>query len=192
MRATALVAYGKYANKHGNSKFVIESLWPVLKNDLDYVSKYWNLTGFDLWEETKGSSFFTISASFRALSEGASFASSLGHSSSTYLTQAKNILCFLQSFWDTSANTIDADIANGRLLRLLDSGTTVGIIHGFDYKAGCDATTFQPCSDRALAHHYQWVNVFRTIYPLNTGKNAGEAVALGRYAPDAYYNGNPW
>lgn len=192
LRATALVAYGKYAKKHGNSKFVTESLWPVLKNDLDYVSQYWNLTGFDLWEETKSSSFFTISASFRALSEGASFASSLGHSNSKYLTQAKNILCYIQSFWDSSANAIEADIGSGRLLRLLDSGTTVGINHGFDYKAGCDATTFQPCSDRALAHHYAWVNVFRNLYPLNTGKKAGEAVAIGRYAPDAYYYGNPW
>ncbi|KAI8583012.1 hypothetical protein K450DRAFT_196587 [Umbelopsis ramanniana AG] len=192
LRATALVAYGKYAQKHNNKKFVTESLWPVLKNDLDYVTKYWNLTGFDLWEETSGSSFFTISASHRALFEGFSFASSLGHGNSSYLTQAKNILCYLQSFWDSDANVINADIANGKLLRDLDSGTTVGIIHGFDSEAGCDSTTFQPCSDRALAHHYALVNSFRNYYPVNNGKSSNEAVALGRYIHDVYYNGNPW
>ncbi|KAH8551114.1 glucoamylase [Umbelopsis sp. PMI_123] len=192
LRATALVAYGKYAQKHGNSKFVNDSLWPVLKNDLDYVTKYWNLTGFDLWEETNGSSFFTISASHRALFEGAAFASSIGHSNSSYLTQATNILCFLQSFWDSDSNVINADVANGKLLRNLDSGTTAGIIHGFDADAGCDAITFQPCSDRALAHHYALVNAFRGYYPINNGKTSSEAVALGRYLNDVYMNGNPW
>lgn len=192
LRATAFVSYGNYALKHGNSAFVTKTLWPILKNDLDYVTKYWNLTGFDLWEETMGSSFFTIGASYRALTEGAAFASKLGHSDSSYVKQAENILCYLQSFWDKSSNAIDADIANGGVMRVVDSGTTVGIIHGFDYKAGCDATTFQPCSDRALAHHYNLVNTFRPLYPLNNGKTAGEAVAIGRYAYDVYYSGNPW
>jgi glucoamylase len=192
LRSTALVAYGNYAQKHSNSTFVTETLWPILKNDLDYVTKYWNLTGYDLWEETLGSSFFTISASYRALTEGAAFASKLGHSSSSYIKQAENILCYLQSFWDKSANAVDADIANGGVMRVVDSGTTVGINHGFDYKAGCDATTFQPCSDRALAHHYNLASTFRPLYPLNNGKTAGEAFAIGRYAYDVYYSGNPW
>ena len=33
---------------------------------------------------------------------------------------------------------------------------------------------------------------FRSVYALNKGIAAGKAVAVGRYAEDVYYNGNPW
>ena len=51
---------------------------------------------FDLWEEIHSSSFFTTAVQHRSLREGASLANHLGQSSSTYSTQADNILCFLQ------------------------------------------------------------------------------------------------
>lgn len=33
---------------------------------------------------------------------------------------------------------------------------------------------------------------FRSIYTINSGIDEGTAVAVGRYAEDTYYNGNPW
>lgn len=33
---------------------------------------------------------------------------------------------------------------------------------------------------------------FRSVYAINKGIAAGKAVAVGRYAEDVYYNGNPW
>lgn len=33
---------------------------------------------------------------------------------------------------------------------------------------------------------------FRSVYNVNRGIAAGNAVAVGRYAEDSYYNGNPW
>lgn len=56
---------------------------------------------------------------------------------------------------------------------------------------GCDAATFQPCSDKALSNHKSTVDSFR-FYNLNKGVPAGQAVAVGRYSEDVYYNGNPW
>lgn len=64
-------------------------------------------------------------------------------------------------------------------------------IHTFDPDAGCDATTFQPCSDKALANHRAVVDSFR-VYPLNRDAPVGTAIAVGRYAEDVYYGGNPW
>jgi hypothetical protein len=57
-------------------------------------------------------------------------------------------------------------------------------------RAGCDATTFQPCSDKALSNLKVYVDSFRSIYPLNSGISATSAVAVGRYPEDVYYNGN--
>jgi glucoamylase len=74
----------------------------------------------------------------------------------------------------------------------IDSNTVLGSIHTFDPAAGCDATTFQPCSDKALANLLVYVNSFRSVYPINNGIPLNEAVAVGRYKEDVYYNGNPW
>jgi glucoamylase len=48
------------------------------------------------------------------------------------------------------------------------------------------------CSDRALANHKAVTDAFRSIYAINSGIAQGVAVAVGRYAEDTYYNGNPW
>jgi len=75
----------------------------------------------------------------------------------------------------------------------LDSNTILGSIHTFDPAAGCDAATFQPCSDKALANLKVYVDSFRGgVYSINNGIAANEAIAIGRYFEDVYYNGNPW
>lgn len=52
--------------------------------------------------------------------------------------------------------------------------------------------TISRCSDRALANHKAVTDSFRSIYTINSGKPQGVAVAVGRYAEDTYYGGNPW
>jgi glucoamylase len=76
---------------------------------------------------------------------------------------------------------------NGR-----DANSVLTSIHNFDPAVGCDANTFQPCSDRALSNHKAYVDSFRSIYRINSGIPQGQAVAVGRYSEDVYFNGNPW
>lgn len=73
-----------------------------------------------------------------------------------------------------------------------DANTVLASIHTFDPTAGCDDTTFQPCSPRALANHKVYTDSFRSVYSINSGIAQGKAVAVGRYPEDSYYNGNPW
>jgi glucoamylase len=73
-----------------------------------------------------------------------------------------------------------------------DANTLLGSIHTFDPAAGCDASAFQPCSDRALANHKVVTDSFRSIYSINSGIAEGTAVAVGRYPEDSYQGGNPW
>jgi glucoamylase len=50
LRATAMIAYAQYLLGKGNSSAVTNIIWPIVQNDLSYVSSNWNQTGFDLWE----------------------------------------------------------------------------------------------------------------------------------------------
>jgi len=58
-----MTTYANWLISNGYKSTASTLLWPIIKNDLAYVAQYWNQTGFDLWEEVQGSSFFTTQAS---------------------------------------------------------------------------------------------------------------------------------
>lgn len=123
--------------------------------------------------------------------QGAAIATTLGKSCNACSAVAPTILCFLQNFW-SSSGYIDANINvnDGRTGK--DANTLISSISTFDPAVGCDSVTFQPCSDKALANHKAVTDSFRSVYAINSGIAEGSAVAVGRYAEDVYYNGNPW
>ncbi|KAH7040448.1 glycoside hydrolase family 15 protein [Microdochium trichocladiopsis] len=193
LRAIAMIGYSKWLVANGYSSTASSAVWPVIKNDLAYVVQYWNKTGFDLWEEVNGSSFFTTAAQHRALVEGSALAKSLGTTCPGCDAIAPQILCFQQSYWTTNLGgyaRANINVNTGRQER--DANSILASIHSFDPVLGCDAATFQPCSDRALSSHKVVVDSFRSIYSINSGIPTGYAVAVGRYSEDVYYNGNPW
>ncbi|KAF3766372.1 glycoside hydrolase family 15 /Carbohydrate-binding module family 20 [Cryphonectria parasitica EP155] len=192
LRSIALISYSNWLIDNGYESTVTSILWPIIENDLNYVSEYWNQTGYDLWEEIDGSSFFTLANQHRSLVEGATLASYLGKSSTAYTNVAPQVLCFLQSFWSSSSGYILANINvnDGRTGK--DANTLLASISTFDPAAGCDEATFQPCSDKALANHKVVTDSFRTVYSINSGIAEGTAVSVGRYPEDVYQNGNPW
>ncbi|TBU27148.1 glucoamylase [Dichomitus squalens] len=193
LRSTAIITYANWLLANGNgTSYVQNTLWPIIKLDLDYVQNNWNSSTFDLWEEINSSSFFTTAVQHRALRQGATFANAVGQSSVAdgYTTQANNLLCFLQSYWNPSAGYVTSNTGGGRSGK--DSNSVLASIHTFDVDAGCDAATFQPCSDKALSNLKVYVDSFRSVYSINNGIASNAAVAVGRYPEDVYFNGNPW
>ncbi|KAJ7264437.1 glucoamylase G2 [Mycena haematopus] len=190
LRSTSIITYANWLLKNTTASNVLTTLWPAIKLDLDYVAANWNQTGFDLWEEIDSSSFFTTAVQHRSLRQGAALATALGQDASTYTAQADNILCFLQSYWNPTGGYITANTGGGR--SGIDANTALASIHTFDPAAGCDANTFQPCSDKALSSLKVYVDSFRSIYSLNSGLAANAAAATGRYPEDVYQGGNPW
>lgn len=188
LRATALIAYARYLISKGQTSTVKSIIWPIVQNDLSYVTQYWNQTTFDLWEEIDSSSFFTTGVQYRALVEGSALASQIGTSCSNCASQAPLILCFFQSYWTGSYAL--SNTGGGRSGK--DANSILTSIHLFDPSASCDATTFQPCSDKALANHKVVTDSFRSIYAINSGIPQGTGVAVGRYPEDNYQGGNPW
>ncbi|KXN88099.1 Glucoamylase [Leucoagaricus sp. SymC.cos] len=190
LRATTLIQYAKWLIANDNTSYVTDKVWPVIKLDLDYVAANWNQTGFDLWEEISSSSFFTTAVQLRTLKEGAALAQKLGQSAADYDKQIPNVYCFLQSYWNPTDNYVTSNTGGSRSGK--DANSIIASIYNFDASVGCDATTFQPCSDKALANHKAYVDSFRSIYTINNGIAPNTAVATGRYPEDVYYSGNPW
>lgn len=190
LRAIAMSQYAKWLIDNGYPKTAQEVVWPVIRNDLYYTAQYWNQTGFDLWEEVSGASFFTTISQYRALVEGSNLAAQLQTTCKACDEIAPHILCFVQSYWSNSGYVISNTQNNaGRSGK--DGNSILGSIHSYDPRLGCDATTFQPCSDKALSNHKAVTDSFRS-WPINNGVPQGTAVAVGRYIEDVYYNGNPW
>ena len=190
LRATALIAYARWLLDDDQPSTVTSVLWPIIRNDLSYIGQYWNQTGFDLWEETSGSSFFTVAAQYRALVEGAALAARIDQACPACESQAPELLCFLQGFWEGEYILANINEDNGRTRK--DCGSVLSTIQTFDPDAGCDDATFQPCSSRALSNHKVVTDSFRSIYGINSGVNNSSAVAVGRYPEDVYMGGNPW
>jgi glucoamylase len=190
LRATALTLYANWLVANGGSAQATNTVWPVIAKDLAYAVRYWNQTGFDLWEEINGSSFFTLSATHRALVEGAALAATLKKTCDGCSSAAPQVLCFLQSFWTGSYIDSNINVNDGRTGK--DANSLISSIHTFDPNSKCTDATFQPCSSRALANHKAVTDSFRSVYAVNKGIAQGKAVAVGRYSEDVYYNGNPW
>ncbi|KAJ5737957.1 Glucoamylase [Penicillium malachiteum] len=190
LRAIAMITYSNYLVSRGKKSDVVNIMWPIISNDLAYVGQYWNETGFDLWEEQDGSSFFTLAVQHRALVQGAALAKTIGKTCSACSSQASQVLCFLQSFWN--GEYITANINMDTTRTGIDASSVLGSIHTFDPEASCDDSTFQPCSSRALANHKVYVDAFRSIYKVNDGIKEGSAANVGRYPEDVYQGGNPW
>ncbi|KAL8942854.1 MAG: hypothetical protein Q9211_001217 [Gyalolechia sp. 1 TL-2023] len=190
LRATALIAYSRWLLSHGSESNLSTTIWPIISNDLNYVGQYWNRTGFDLWEEVDGSSFFTTAVQHRALVEGQALAEQIGKTCTACESQAPQVLCFLQSFWNGDFVVSNINDQKGRSGK--DANSILGSIHTFDPTAACDDPTFQPCSPRALANHKAVTDSFRSAYSINLGIPEGTAVAVGRYIEDVYMGGNAW
>ena len=86
------------------------TLIPIIEADLNYVQAYWNQTGFDLWEEVRGTSFFTTAVQHRALVEGAAFFASIGKPRPTFAATADSVLCFLQSYWNEERGFVISNV----------------------------------------------------------------------------------
>jgi glucoamylase len=77
LRAIAFMNLCAYLLKIGKKSDVTEIYWSLILNDLKYVGEYWNETGYDLWEEVHGNSFFTINSQNRELVQGGKLAKAI-------------------------------------------------------------------------------------------------------------------
>ena len=181
----------------------------VVKADLEYVSHYWNESGFDLWEEVEGLHFFTLMVSARSLREGSDLAQAFGDSGAAewYQEQAGFIENILSKFWNPNKGHLVETLWSKR--SGLDCGLLLGSLHALPADGSDDEGIYPPWSDEILVSLLALTRDQRDRFPINsnpseeqdedTERLAFEGTGIGRYPEDVYdgygtsnRGGNPW
>lgn len=182
----------------------------VIKADLEYVSHFWNQSGFDLWEEVEGLHFFTLITSARSLREGAQLAAAFNDHGAAewYAQQAGYIENLLRKFWNKNKGHLVETLWSKR--SGLDCGLLLGSLHALPADGSEDEAVFPPWSDEILISLLALSRDQRDRFPINSSPSdeqgngeveewAFEGTGIGRYPEDVYdgygtsnRGGNPW
>ncbi|KAF2188252.1 glycoside hydrolase family 15 protein [Zopfia rhizophila CBS 207.26] len=178
----------------------------TIKADLEYVSHFWNQSGFDLWEEIEGLHFFTVMVQLRALREGVDLAAAFNDvgAADWYSQQAGYLSSFIRKFWNQKKGHLIETLDPSR--SGLDCGLLLGSIHGYLTPSSNYPPLYAPYSDEVLVSLLALVQDQRTRFPINAAPSSSdqdidvlEGVGIGRYPEDVYdgygtshRGGNPW
>ncbi len=168
----------------------------ILQTDLRYILTNFQVPSFDLWEEVKGDHFYTRLVQMAALRAG------LDHFDpgwniprqdlQTAITSLQNDLDLHwrsdKKYFSATLNRVEG--AEAYKFTDLDTAVILGVLH-----ANLDSDNFSVRDDRVLATASQLETVFLAIYNVNANTYSTPypvAPAIGRYADDVYFGGNPW
>lgn len=185
----------------------------AIKADLEYVSHFWNQSGFDLWEEVEGLHFFTLMVSARSLREGSHLARAFGDlgAADWYTLQAGYIENLLTKFWNKQKGHLVETLWSKR--SGLDCGLLLGSLHALPAEDSDDDAVYPPWSDEILVSLLALTTDQRDRFPINSSpwssfddvaeedfddEQPFEGTGIGRYPEDKYngytttQHGNPW
>ncbi|KAI0267069.1 Six-hairpin glycosidase-like protein [Gloeopeniophorella convolvens] len=197
-RAAILIKYAEWLTEpeQNNGTWVADVLWPAIDLDLQWISMHWNRSSWDLWSPPVwGGSYWTASLQYRALRAGARLGRKMGrgYGTATYESHASTILDYLQSFWNNDggymAETTETNVETGGRSGLGSAPLMVSVLN-FDPTLGCDAATFQPCSDRALSTLKVLGDAYRKRFSINQNVPVNDPVLLGRFLEDEHLGGH--
>jgi len=178
LRATTLMLWGNRSNN-------AESVWSLVKTDLDWVAQNWKVQGCDLWEEIRSDDFFWNRFTMRkALTMGAAFAEAQKDSarSSTYAQAASSLSDTLESHYS------DGFVSEASS-RPKDAATICGFNDGY-----LGDGVFSPSSKEVAGTIATLNALFCSSFTVNQAdtKAGVPGILYGRYEGDNYAGGNPW
>lgn len=204
VRALSLIHWARVLLDEGKEDIVRSRLygaeWPAkspIKIDLEYISHAWQKPSYDIWEEVKGTHFYTLMVTRRALREGAALAIQLQdpQAAEWYNSQAQAIEAQLARFWDEKRGYIVATLDRTDGIDYKSSNLDTSVILGLLYGDMHDGF-FSWNDPRVQATLQQLVKSFKALYPINQQPQI-PGIAIGRYPEDRYAGsnfsgGNPW
>jgi glucoamylase len=163
----------------------------LVVGDLDFIRPRASDRCFDIWEEECGYHYYTQFAQAEALAQGGAWLEEAGDTSrgDACRSGAGELLSKLDSFWSARDGYYRArtGVASGIPEKALDISVILGVLH-----AGRKEGSHSVLDPRAQATLTALEDLFDAEYPINRRRPSGLGPAMGRYANDAYYGGNPW
>nr|KAJ3421873.1 Glucoamylase, intracellular sporulation-specific [Polyrhizophydium stewartii] len=210
LRALVLTRWAQYLLGHGGipgareyvSKELYDGALPtqsVVKRDLEYVAAAWRDASVDVWEEVRGTHFFTRLLQRAALDAGAELAESLGDSGAAawYRVQAREIGASLAAHWSAKRGYLIAtlDKVSGPPAKTSDLDVSVVLAALLAERFDPRIRAYAPWDGRVLATAVRLVGSMRGLYAINA--NTSAPAVVGRYPEDVYdgvgfSRGNPW
>ena len=146
---------------------------------------------FDIWEEEKGFHYYTLRVSAAALLLGAEWLGARGESHLAVACRASgaDILMLLDRYWRASDGYYGSRVleSGARSAKDLDFAVILSSLH-----SGAQDGRHSVFDPRMQATFEKLTELFDAEYPLNRGRDASLAPAMGRYADDQYYSGGPY
>ena len=163
----------------------------LARSDLAFTFAHWREPSFDIWEEESGSHYYTLCVSAAALRDGADFLEHAGEPAlaRTYRTEAQIILRVLDGYWLPEAGHYRSRVlASGQQsTKELDIAVILAAIHALG-----DGLTHTVRDPRMHATLQRLEALFDSAYPINQGRPAERAPAMGRYSGDVYFSGGAY
>ncbi|QGM48153.1 glucan 1,4-alpha-glucosidase [Methylocystis heyeri] len=186
MRFTALPVFCEPARE--------DRVRALIDYDLDYTLAHWREPCFDLWEEVSGHHYYTRAVQYAALTDGAVWLAKRGDATRAQKCKeaAQELLGCLADHY--AAEGVYLSRVPGAAVtplaappRRLDIATPLAAVHA--RRAEGPHSVLDPVQLNTLARIEE---MFDAEYPINHGRGADCAPALGRYSGDVYYSGGAY
>jgi glucoamylase len=159
--------------------------------DLDFIRARLSERSFDIWEEESGYHYYTRLVQAEALVRGVAWLEEAGDAARGHACRsaANELAPSLDTFWSASEGHYCSrtGVAGGVAEKALDISVILGVLH-----AGREEGTHSVLDPKAQATLAALEELFDAEYPINRKRPPKGGPAMGRYANDAYYSGNPW
>ena len=159
--------------------------------DLDFIRSRATEHSFDIWEEESGYHYYTQLVQAEALARGAEWLEERG--GATRACACRSLVGELRPRLDAYWSAKDGHyrsrtgVVGGAPGKALDIAVILGVLH-----AGRNMGAHSVLDPKAQATLTALEDLFDAEYPVNQARPPDQGPAIGRYATDAYYGGNPW
>jgi glucoamylase len=172
-------------------KNIRASILKLVISNLDFIRARVSERSVDIWEEESGYHYYTQLVQAEALARGAMWLEEAGDTARAhaYRSAVDQLVPSLDALWSARDGYYRSrtGVAGGVPEKALDISVILGVLH-----AGRKEGTHSVLDPKAQATLAALENLFDAEYAVNRNRPPERGPAMGRYANDAYYGGNPW
>jgi glucoamylase len=164
----------------------------LLRTDLALTAAHWREPSLDIWEEELGYHYYTLRVSAAALNEGAAWLDAAGETADAarLRDEAQAIRATLDGYWLPEEGYYKSRVmpSGASSAKLLDVSVILAAVHS----AGDGEEAHSPHDPRMQSTLARLERLFDALYPINAGRPATRAPAMGRYEGDRYFSGGAY